>query len=200
MKLRAIALILLWCVTGIVLAAGSPIDMLQSASDEMIATLNQHKATIKTNPTVVYRIVDRILVPHFDVESMSRAVLGRNTWGNATPDQRQRFTEAFQALLIRTYSSAFAAYTNETVQFSPIRGGYSEQSRVQVQSKIVRQNGPPIPVSYRLVRVGGDWKIYDFSVEGVSIVESFRSQFASDIAEQGLDHLIQKLEKHNTGR
>lgn len=190
--------LLLFFFCGIVLAQSSPMDMLQTTSNQMLSALNANKATLKTNRALVYRIVNTILVPHVDLNSMSRSVLGRNAWIKATPDQRVRFTRAFTTLLIHTYSGALASYTNETINFYPVRGGI-RSDRVQVQSMIIRQNGPSIPVSYRVVRQGSEWKIYDFSVEGVSILESFRSQFANDLAGNSLDNLIANIERHNAG-
>lgn len=175
----------------------APIVMLQNTSDQVIAALKQNKASLKKDPSVVYQIVDRILVPHVDLVGMSRSVLGRDAWMSATDQQKQKFSQQFKDLLIHTYASAFANYTNQTVQFMPIRGGLGNQTRVQVNSQILQQNGPAIPVSYRLIKQGDDWKVYDFSVEGISMLESFRSQFAAELSQGNLDALISKLEQHN---
>src|SRR5262249_28735021 len=136
---------------------------------------------------------------HFDVDTMARLVLGRNAWMQATPEQRKRFTKDFTRLVIRTYASAMASYTNQTIKFMPIRGGYEGLNRIQVQSLIIREDGPSIPVNYRLELVNNEWFVYDFSVEGVSIIESFRSQFADALASEDLDNVILKLERHNAG-
>jgi phospholipid transport system substrate-binding protein len=198
-KFKQLPVLLFLFVASLVIAASSPLLLVQDTANQMLQSLQEHKATIKTHRAEVYKIVEDILLPHVDVEAMSRSVLGRNVWTKATPDQQARFSEAFTTLLVHTYSSALAAYTNETIKFYPIRGGVTG-NRVQVQSVIIRQNGPSIPVNYRLVAVGDSWKIYDFSIEGVSILESFRSQFEHDIAQQGLDNLIEKLIQHNQGR
>lgn len=129
---------------------------------------------------------------------MSSRALGREAWFQATPYQRQVFAQQFVTLLIRTYSSALAQYTNEKVNFFPIRGDYNNQSRVQVNSAIVRESGPPINLSYRLMREGGQWMLYDFSVDGISIIESFRSQFVGELQQSGIEGLINKLTQHNS--
>ena len=178
-------------------ATPAPITMLQNTSDQVIAALKQNKASLKNDPGVVYQIVDKILVPHVDLNGMSRSVLGRDVWNNATAAQKQQFNQQFKDLLIHTYASAFANYSNQTVQFMPIRGGLGNQTRIQVSSQILQQGGPAIPVSYRLVKEGNDWKVYDFSVEGISMLESFRSQFASELSQGNLDELINKLTVHN---
>lgn len=178
-------------------AISSPVELLQNTSNQLISALQRNQATLKTKPQIVYGIVNQILLPHVDVMSMSSTALGREAWLRATPTQRQAFAQQFVTLLIRTYSSALAQYTNERVNFLPIRGDYYNQSRIQVNSVIVRESGPSINLSYRMMRVGGQWKLYDFSVDGVSIIESFRSQFVEELRNSGIDGLITKLAQHN---
>ena len=178
-------------------AVSSPVAILQNTSNQLISALQRNQATLKTKPQVVYGIVNQILLPHVDVMSMSSKALGREAWLRATPAQRQAFAQQFVTLLIRTYSSALAHYTNERVNFLPLRGDYNSQSRVQVNSVIVRESGPSINLSYRMMRVGGQWMLYDFSVDGVSIIESFRSQFVQVLQQRGIDGLINELAQHN---
>jgi phospholipid transport system substrate-binding protein len=178
-------------------AISSPLDLLQNTSNQLISALRQNQATLKTKPQVVYRIVDQILLPHVDLVNMSSRALDRNAWLSATPEQRQAFTQQFTILLIRTYASALAQYTNEKVSFLPLRGDFNNLARVQVDSSIIRESGPTISVSYRLMRINNQWKLYDFSVDGVSLIQSFRSQFADELQQRGLDGLIQELSQHN---
>lgn len=193
-SLYFILLLLLPCYA---FAVNSPIDMLQTTSNQMISELNAKKATMKSNPNVVFNIVNRILLPHVDMNTMAKSVVGRTSWTSATASEQQAFTKQFTELLIRTYASALAGYTNQTVQFFPIRGGWEGQSQVNVQSQIVQPGGPPIPMSYRLVLQGNAWKVVDFSVDNVSIVENFRSQFSADLSQGGLAALTTKLTQHN---
>jgi phospholipid transport system substrate-binding protein len=193
-KYAVFLLLLAFGVTAF--AQPSPIPMLQSTSDQMIAALQQNKASLN-KPGVVYGLTRRILLPHVDTAGMARSVLGKDVWAGATSAQRQRFTDQFIMLLIRTYSAAFAAYTNEKVQFMPLRGDISGQTFTEAESQIIRQGGPAVSVSYRLVLQKGQWKLYDFSVDGVSMIESFRSQFADQLSQGNLDGLIQQLTQHN---
>lgn len=180
-----------------VYADSSPLPMLQSTSNQLIAALKQNQASLKGNPQVVYNIVNTILLPHVDTVGMARSVVGRQAWASATPAQQSQFVNQFTTLLVKTYSTALATYKSETVQFQPIRGGVNG-NRAQVDSTIIRQAGAPsISVSYRLVLLGSQWKVYDFSVEGVSMLESYRSQFSSLLSQGGIVGLIQKLQQHN---
>lgn len=178
-------------------AISSPLNLLQTTSNQLIGTLQQNQATLRTKPRLVYGIVNQILLPHVDLVSMSRMALGREAWMQASPIQRQAFTQQFTTLLIRTYSSALAQYTDERVLFLPLRGNFNVEPRVQVNSKIIRASGPPINVSYRLMRMGERWKLYDFSVDGISLVQSFRSQFVQELQQGGINGLINKLAQHN---
>lgn len=167
--------------------AQGPLEMLQQTSDQMISALKTNKASMKKNSGVVYGIVNRILLPHVDLETMARSVVGRSYWMEATPAQRDEFKRLFTRQVTSTYATALSSYQDEKVKFYPIRGG---GDRVQVQSVIIRSNGQNIPVSYRLINYGGNWKVYDFSVEGVSIVQSYSAQYANDLAQGGLANLL----------
>lgn len=177
-------------------AVESPLPMLQAASDQMLAKLKANKE-LKHDTAFIHKIVHEILVPHFDLQTMSRMVVGRDAWKNATAQQHQQFIAEFTTLLIRTYSTALSSYDDQTIQFYPIRGSLEGQTQTQVDSKILRREGPAIPVSYRLKLKNNTWKVYDFSVDGVSLIESFRSQFANELAQGGMTQLLQKLAAHN---
>ncbi|MCD6048008.1 MAG: mlaC [Gammaproteobacteria bacterium] len=185
--------------------APSPIPLLQNLSNKMISALKQNKASMIKNPDVVYDIVKKILLPSADLEAMARSALGRDAWMSATKDQQQAFVQAFTDLMVHTYAAGLSSYTDEKVNFDPIRGGLQPgQNRVEVNSQIIRTDGPPIPVSYRLIykydKSSGQWNwyVYDFSVEGISMIQSFRSQFAADLsAGMSMDQLTKKLVQHN---
>ncbi len=177
-----------------------PIAMLQFMANNMIAGLKANKATLKTKPQVVYQLANRYVVPYADLSAMAKSVLPPQIWNSATPAQRMQFQKEFTTTLIRTYASALTSYEDQTIHFYPIRGGYQGASTVEVNSEITGSNNEPIHVTYRLMRVGSVWRLFDLSVEGVSMLESFRSQFA-DILENGtMDQLLQRMAEHNAGR
>lgn len=177
-------------------AASSPVPMLETAANQILSTLEKNKATLKNNPQVIYRAVEQSLLPNVDVSGMSRSVLGRQAWMKATPSERQQFSEAFTQLVIRTYASPLAEYTDETVKFLPVRGSL-EGRFLRVNSLIVRSNGKNIPLSYSLVAKNGQWKIYDLSVEGVSLLQSFRSQFAQALQNSNMQELIKQMRERS---
>lgn len=179
-----------------IVTAGSqdPVSMLNSIANQMIYELKSHRANLKTSPGLVYNITNRIVVPHADLDAMAQHVMPAQSWKQATPSQRIAFKREFTRVLERTYASALANYSDETVRFYPVRGGRG--GRVSVNSEIVRSDGPSIHVTYTLVQSNG-WKLYDMTVEGVSMLESFRSQFGDQLSRSNVGDLINTLRRHN---
>ncbi|EKE00758.1 MAG: Toluene tolerance protein Ttg2D [uncultured bacterium] len=178
-----------------VAADPAPLAMIKSTSSQMLRELDRHIGNLKNNDKLVYDLVNRVLVPHFDLISMSRAVIGPNYWQQASSNTQQQFIKEFTRYVIRTYSSALQSYDGETIKFYPIRGGIS--SKVQIDSDLLLKNGPPIQMQYRLLQQGSQWLIYDFSVDGVSIIKNYNSQFAGTLRQGGLDAVVKQLQKNN---
>lgn len=194
---KALALLCtLFFFSQLATAANSPIPMLQTSADQILQTLKENKLNLKNNRTIIYQAVERHLLPIVDVTGMSRSVLGRQAWMKASAHERSEFSQAFTQLVIRTYASPLAEYTDETIKFLPIRGSV-EARFVRVNSLIVRSNGNNIPLSYSLVAKNGQWKIYDLSVEGVSLLQSFRSQFAQALQSSNIQQLIQQMNERS---
>lgn len=173
----------------------APLVMLKNLSNQMITELDKRLGSL--NDAYVAKIVRRILVPRVDVINMSQNVVGRTYWQSAPPALQKQFVTQFTTYVIRTYSTALASYDGETISFYPIRGYTQDQTRVQINSDINHRSRPAIRMQYRLVHKGGDWLIYDFSVDGISFVQNYRSQFASTLQQGGLSLLVQKLIEKN---
>ena len=176
---------LLWSQT-------SPVPMLEGTANQILQTLKQNQARLKQNHSIVYQAIEQHLLPKVDVDGMARSVLGRQAWTKASPAEQQEFTREFTRLVIRTYASPLAEYSGETVSFQPLRGS-AEARFVRVNSVIHRPNGQNIPLNYSLVSKQGQWKIYDLSVEGVSLLQSFRSQFSQLLQQSNMKGLIAQL-------
>jgi phospholipid transport system substrate-binding protein len=185
--------------TFVLAGSADPVNLLQSIADNMIRELKANKATLKSKPQIVYKLAYRYVVPHADMPEMSKRVLSPQVWDQATPEQRSRFQKQFTTLLIRTYASALTSYQDQTIKFYPVRGDYQSMSSVEVSSDIVSPSSDPVHVTYRMLRVGGSWELYDMSVEGVSLIESFRSQFADILATGNMEVLLSRMTNHNTG-
>ncbi len=178
---------------------GDPVNLLRYVADHMIAGLKEHQATLKTKPSTVYNLAYQFVVPYADLAEMSKRVLPPQIWRNASQEQRSRFEKEFTTTVIRTYASALTSYQDQTIQFFPLRGGVGGAQTVEVNSQINSSQSQPIHVTYRLIRKGSSWRLYDMAVEGVDMLDSFRAQF-SDILSQGdMNSLLQRLSGHNKG-
>jgi phospholipid transport system substrate-binding protein len=174
-----------------------PVVMLKNTSDQMITELNKHLGHLKNNDALISSIIKRTILPHFDLAEMSQTVVGRNYWQQGSPELQQQFIHAFTEYVIRTYSSAIESYDGETIKFYPIRGDITGQSRVQINTDINHKDGPPVHVQYRVVDKNSTWLIYDFSVDGVSLVRNYQSQFVEPLNQGGLPLLVKKLQEKN---
>jgi phospholipid transport system substrate-binding protein len=192
--IKAITVSVLMFLTLQLWAAQSPVPLLENVANQIIVTLKQNKSNLKNDHQIIHQAVEHYLLPVVDVNGMARSVLGRQAWNNATPAERQEFTQAFTQLVIRTYASPLAEYSDETVKFLPVRGS-TEGRFLRVNSIIVRSGGQNIPLSYNLVSKNGQWKIYDLSVEGVSLLQSFRSQFEQVLQNSTIKDLIVQMKQ-----
>lgn len=175
-----------------------PVDLLQNISNQAIEKLKANQGEIQTNTNAVYSIIETILMPHVDLEGMSRSVVGRTYWQGASNAQQTEFEKEFSNLIAGTYVSALQAYTDQTIKFYPIRGGVQpDQKRVEVNSEILQKNGPAIPVNYRLAYKNNQWLVYDLIVDGVSLLKNYRAQFAAPLKQGGMTALIDDLKSHN---
>ncbi|MBA2649103.1 MAG: ABC transporter substrate-binding protein [Legionella sp.] len=170
----------------------SPVPMLEQSANHIISTLKDNKSSLKAHPDIINKAINTYLVPHVDVAGMSRSVLGRQVWNKATPLERAQFSQEFTRLVIRTYASPLAQYSDETVQFLPLRGSLNGRF-IRVNSVIVRSSGQNIPLTYSMVTTKNEWKIYDLSVEGVSLLQSFRAQFAQALQNTSIKDVIKQM-------
>ncbi|MDY0049917.1 MAG: ABC transporter substrate-binding protein [Halothiobacillaceae bacterium] len=176
-------------------AAIAPDALVNQTTEKVLVALKDNKERLGSDPSFVYKLVDDLVLPHFDFEAMSRLVLGRY-WNQASEAQRKSFVAAFRTLLVRTYAGSLNRYTDQQIVLLPLReDGKGEE--VTVRSEIRQGGGPAIPIDYRMRRSGEQWKVFDVSVDGISLVTNYRSSFSQQIQRSGLDALIAQLETRN---
>jgi phospholipid transport system substrate-binding protein len=133
----------------------------------------------------IQSIVDEI----FDYAELSRRTLAVH-WRSFTPEQQKEFTHLFGKLLRRVYMDRILAHTNEKVVFG--REIKLSGDRVEVESEIVMR-GRSIPIRYRMILQKDQWKVYDVVIEGVSLVQNYRSQFREILAKEKPEGLLRIL-------
>ena len=175
-----------------VLAADTPPDVLaRTTTNEVLAILKQDKELQTGNLSKVHQLVEAKILPNFDFNRMTQLVIGKH-WMRATAQQKQALVTEFRNLLVRTYSSSLTAFTNQSVDFKPLTMKPDDED-VIVRSEIRQPGGQPIPIDYRMYKTAFGWKIYDVTIDSVSLVTNYRSSFSSTIRQNGIDGLIKTL-------
>ena len=170
-------------------AAGPATDQLKGAVDRVIKVLED--PSLKGDDRVVERrtAVRKIANEIFDFNEIARRALARH-WQPLTDKQRVEFVSLFSDLLERSYMSKIELYGGEKIQYV---GERVEADTATVATRIVTKNGTEVPIDYRLLKRGDRWMVYDVSIEGVSLVSNYRTQFNKIIQTGSFEDLIQKL-------
>ena len=173
-----------------------PPDMLlKTMSDEVIAELRKDKAIQGGDSAKIAALVEAKIVPHFDFRRITQIAVGAG-WRRATPEQKEKLTAEFKTLLVRTYSGALANYRDQTIEFKPLRMK-PDDSEVTVRSQIRQPGSEPIAIEYDLEKTGSQWKVFDVRIGGISLVATYRTSFAEELSNRGVDGLIALLVRKN---
>lgn len=189
-----LALLLLGASLASPAAADDAQSIVRETTEKVLEALRSEGDTLKDDPKRLHAIIEQLILPHFDFRQMSQWVLGPH-WRNASAEQRDAFVEQFEALLVRTYSSALVDYRNQRVNYLPARERSADE--VTVRAIINQGGGPTIPIAYEMYRSDTGWKVYDVAIDGVSLVINYRSSFGHEIRRNGIDGLIQRLASKN---
>lgn len=177
-------------------AEESPAELVKNVTDKVLAKLAEDKGRIGKDKGLVNEYVNEFVLPNFDFGYMSQLVLGKY-WRKASADERSAFTEEFRTLLVRTYANSLTNYSDQEVEYLPWRAG-SDPDDTKVGVEIIPQAGPSIPIDYALHRVDGKWKVYDVSVDGLSLVTNYRRSFGKKAKTDGVAALIKELQAKNS--
>ncbi len=173
--------------------AQDPSQLVQSVAQGMLHDLDADRAAYRKDPTKINALVEKHLLPHFDTTYSARLVLGKH-WRDATPQQRERFVDAFYKSLLRNYGSALAEFTGDKLKVYPSQVS-PDSNTATVRTEVKRSDGTRVPVNYTLHKTPDGWKAWDVVIEGISYVKSFREDFGAEIDQKGLDAVIDRIEK-----
>ncbi len=179
----------------------SPVAILKSMTYDLIEALKASEKNLKQDPAIVHQLVTTYIAPRLDFIAASRWVLGKH-WRDADRAQKIRFIKEFRQLLIRFYSTALAEYAlthkidHNIMHFLPLRK--KDDKDVTVHS-IVHPPGSnkTVPVNYQMHKTRKGWKIYDVSIEGISMITTYKSSFAPHLRSSGVSGLIKSLVERN---
>ena len=189
---------LAWVLQSPVLAQEAPDVFMQRLSSDMLDTVRKDPALKAGDLQKIAALVDTRLVEHINFRRMTASAIGP-AWRQATPEQQKRLIEEFKVLLMRSYSGALAQVKdNYTIVVKPLRAAPTDTELV-VRSEL-RGGNEPVAIDYRLEKTtetASGWRIYNFNLLGVWLVDNYRSQFAQEINSKGVDGLIATLAERN---
>ncbi len=177
-------------------ATTAPDVLARSVTDDVLATLRNDKAIQSGDQKKARELIENKIAPHFDFAGMAQLALGKN-WSGANPEQRKALVAEFRALLVQTYTASLLLYKDQKIEYRPLKLA-SDDTDVLVRS-LVRQagGGEPVQVDYGMEKTDSGWKVYNVKIGGISLVESYRSTFNTEIQKNGIDGLIKTLRDKN---
>lgn len=196
MALRGLWVAAFAALAGLSTAAATPVppdEVVKTTTERLQQEIAAREKEFRADQTKLYAFVDEVIVPKFDTKYIAQLILARH-WKQASDDQRKRFQAAFKDMLVHSYANALVEYhTSVKAEWLPLRMA-PDATDVTVQSRLLREGKPPLPIGFAMRLKDGEWKVYDIVIENLSLVTSFRSQINSEIRRTGLDALIQRLE------
>jgi phospholipid transport system substrate-binding protein len=174
----------------------SPEQLVQKITNDVLAAVKSDKALAAGDKQKAVKLAEEKVLPYIDFEYATRLAVGR-AWRQASPEQKSRLVTEFRNMLVRTYSNSVQAYEGQTLKVLPSRGKSDSADEATVRTQFVRTGGQPLPIDFAMHKVGNAWKVYDITVEGVSLVLTYRSEFDAIVKQQGIDGLIQALAQKN---
>ena len=173
----------------------APDVLVKNVTTEVVELITKDKEIASGNRAKLIQVIEARVLPHFNFGSMTALAMGQS-WNKATPEQKKRLTEEFRTLLVRTYASALAAYSQQRFDFRPLRARPTDTD-VTVNVRVIQSGAQPVPIDYSMEKTASGWKVYDVMVGGVSLVANYRTEFSATVREVGIDGLIKNLQAKN---
>ncbi len=172
-----------------------PDELVRKVTTDVLAAIHADKDLQAGDRKKMLALAEQKVLPHVDFREATVLAVGRS-WYSATPAQRERLVNEFRAMLVRIYSNAIDVYRGQTLKVMPARYAPGDTD-ITVRNQYLRQGRPPVPVEYAMKKTPEGWKIYDISVEGISLVLTYRAEFESIMRTSGVDGLIKRLAEKN---
>ena len=177
-------------------ATTAPDVLARGVTDEVLVMLRNDKDIQAGNQKKARDLIESRIAPHFNFAGMAQLAVGKN-WSAANAEQRKALVAEFRALLVQTYTASLLLYKDQKIEYRPLKLA-ADDTDVLVRS-LVRQSGggEPVPVDYGMEKTDAGWKVYNVKIGGISLVESYRSTFNTEIQKNGIDGLIKTLRDKN---
>lgn len=175
----------------------APDQLVVKITAEVLAAVRTDKELAAGDKQKAMKLAEEKVLPYIDFEEAARLAVGRS-WAQASAEQKGRLVAEFRNMLVRTYMNAIGAYRGQTLTVLPWRAGKAVPSdETTVHAQYRRANGQRLPIDFTMHRADGGWKVFDFAVDGVSLVLVYRSEFDAILKQEGVDGLIQRLAEKN---
>ncbi|MDQ7076020.1 MAG: ABC transporter substrate-binding protein [Gammaproteobacteria bacterium] len=175
--------------------ADSPQEMVIKTTDSLFELLKKEQDRLQSDPVFLRQQVDELILPHMDFNAMTKLAVGKN-WRKATAKQRRELEAQFRELLVSTYANSLSEFAKHEIKFLPFRTS-SRKNRAQVRSQVLQAGAASISMVYRLRKKKEQWKIYDITIDGISLVTNYRSSFTGEVSKNGIQGLIKVLQDKN---
>jgi phospholipid transport system substrate-binding protein len=175
-----------------------PDQLVRTTIEKINLLLKVDRDVDPEDPRRLYAMIDfcEEVLPHIDFRGMAKSVLGPS-WRGASAGQRARFTREFRNLLVRTYGTALRKHQDQQIIYLPFFGKPGDKTAVVKTEVKQASGGPNVQINYSFYRVHSVWKLYDVTIDGVSLVTTYRSTSADKIRKEGIDSLIAGMARSN---
>lgn len=187
----------LWSCAAMAADFPAPDVVVKTTSEDVLRLVAEDKDLRNGSTSKLVDLIETKVVPHFDMTRVTRLAVGKY-WNEATPEQQKILVEEFHALLVRSYAAAYSAYRLVKVEVTPLQLAANDND-VTVKTRILLPGGaPPVGVDYAMrLNPEGGWKVYNVTVDGASLVTTYRNDFSAQIQTGGIDGLIKNLKERN---
>lgn len=173
----------------------APDELVRKVTTDVLDAIKSDKQLQAGDRKKALALAEEKILPHVDFREAAKLATGK-AWQTASPEQQDRIVNEFRSMLVRIYSNAIDVYRGQTMKVLPVRmpAGATE---VTVRNQYLREGRPPVKVEYAMNKTPQGWKIYDITVEGVSLVLTYRAEFEQITRVSGVDGLIKRLAEKN---
>ncbi len=192
-KILAILVLLFFIDTAC--SEENPSIFLETVANGLISEIQKHEKDLDTNEKLAKDLVRSNLLPAIDTDGFAKRTIGKKAWTNATDSQKKKFVDLFIDLVIGSYAKGLSLYDGQIFKFSdPVLSKSGKSAKVR--SSMEQSGNTPIIIDYLLSNKSGSWKIINLTIEGVSMIKSYKSQFSPRLNKLGMDRFLVELESN----
>ena len=195
MKPLALVLSFLLSIPAFAQEIVGPEELVKKVTTDVLDSVKSDKQLQAGDRKKALAMAEQKIIPHVDFREAALLAMGKS-WHTATPAQQNLIVNEFRSMLVRIYSNAIDVYRGQTLKVLPVRMAPGATD-VTVRNQYLSQGRPPVPVEYAMKKTPEGWKIYDISVEGVSLVLTYRAEFEAITRVSGVAGLIKRLQEKN---